>query len=96
MAGSDSGQYQAVVLYTYYNMIRPQYFSSIYVSSDYGRSWTQTIQENTYGYGYFGYSFYSISRNGQYHAFVTLSNSTSGETGPNAYSVMISGDYGMT
>ena len=96
MEASETGQYQSMVLYTYYNAILPQYVSSVYVSADYGRSWTQTIQENTDGYGRTGYSFYSISRNGQYHAFITLSNPDSGETGPNAYSVMISADYGNT
>jgi hypothetical protein len=85
MEGSDTGQYQGMILYTYYNQILPQYSGSLYVSTDYGYSWTQTVQANTIGYGNAGLSYYSVSRNGQYHIFVTTDSQ-----------VMISGDYGST
>jgi hypothetical protein len=93
MEASDSGQYMAMIAYTYYNAILPQYYSVIYISSDYGYSWLQSVQENTYGYGYNGYSFYSISRNGQYQVFLVTDNSTDPGS---AYGIMISADYGQT
>ena len=89
LEGSETGQYQAMIVYTYYNEILPQYLSSIYVSTDYGHSWALSIQENTSGYGNLGFSFYAISRNGQYHVFVTASYN-------NEHFVVISGDYGST
>lgn len=88
MEASETGQYQAMVV-----DIPSPYDASIYVSVDYGHTWAMTIQENTSGYGNSGISFYAISRNGQYHAFVAAHN---GQGEGVVYQVVISGDYGST